>query len=150
MNSTTICQIKPASLGDLAELRKLEQVCFGQDSWPLFDLLGVLTFPGIIRLKAVVNGGGMAGFAAGERKPEEGRGWVTTIGVRPEFRHQGIGRALLEAVESGIGMERVRLCVRKTNLAAIRMYETAGYRHVGAWPEYYAGGEDALVMEKVR
>jgi ribosomal protein S18 acetylase RimI-like enzyme len=140
-------EIKPASLTDVGDLRKLEQVCFGQDSWPLFDLLGVLTFPGIIRLKAVA-GERMAGFAAGERKPEEGRGWVTTIGVHPEFRQQGIGRALLEAVESGIGMQRVRLCVRKENVAAIRMYETAGYLHVGTWPEYYAGGGDALVMEK--
>jgi len=35
-------------------------------------------------------------------------------------------------------------------LPAIRLYEQTGYQHVSVWPEYYAGGEDALVMEKVR
>jgi ribosomal-protein-alanine N-acetyltransferase len=146
--SPTQFEIKPASLADLGELRKLEQLCFARDAWPLFDLLGVLTFPGIVRLKAVVDER-MAGFAAGERKPEEGRGWVTTIGVHPDYRRSGIGKALLAAIEQGIHMERIRLCVRKNNLPAIRMYEQTGYFHVGVWHAYYVDGEDALVMEKV-
>jgi len=142
-------EIKPASLADLGELRRLEQICFNQDAWPWFDLLGVLTFPGIVRVKAVANGR-MVGFAAGERKPDEGRAWVTTIGVQPEFRRSGLGRALLAAIEEGVAMRPIRLCVRKNNLPAIRLYEQTGYQHVGLWPMYYTDGEDALVMEKVR
>jgi ribosomal-protein-alanine N-acetyltransferase len=142
-------EIKTASLVDLGDLRKLEQLCFARDAWPLFDLLGVLTFPGIVRYKAVV-GERMAGFAAGERKPEEGRGWVTTIGVHPDYRRSGIGKALLATVEQAINMDHIRLCVRKNNLPAIRMYEQTGYLHVGLWHAYYVDGEDALVMEKVR
>jgi ribosomal protein S18 acetylase RimI-like enzyme len=149
VNDSVKFEIKPASLADVGELRKLEQVCFGQDSWPLFDLLGVLTFPGIVRLKAVVDER-MAGFAAGDRKMDEGRGWVTTIGVHPDYRRSGIGKALLAAIEEGISRSHIRLCVRKNNLPAIRMYEQTGYQHVGLWPDYYADGEDALVMEKVR
>ncbi len=149
MNSIVTFEIKPASLGDLGDLRKLEQLCFAKDSWPLFDLLGVLTFPGIVRFKAVI-GERMAGFAAGERKTEEGRGWVTTIGVHPDYRRSGIGKALLAAVEHRIGMSHIRLCVRQGNLPAIHMYEQTGYQHVGVWHEYYVDGEDALVMEKVR
>lgn len=149
MNSTSSFEIQTASLGDLGELRKLEQVCFGKDSWPLIDLFGVLTFPNVVRLKAVV-AGRMIGFAAGERKPAEGRGWVTTIGVQPEYRRTGIGRVLLAACEEGLSLPRIRLCVRRSNLAAIKLYEQTGYKHVGVWPEYYADREDALVMEKSR
>ena len=48
------------------------------------------------------------------------------------------------------GIGRVRLSVRMSNEAAIRLYERAGYTRVGAWGNYYTDGEDGLVMEKTR
>jgi hypothetical protein len=38
-------EIVKASLRDLNALRKLEQISFDKDAWPLFDLIAVLTFP---------------------------------------------------------------------------------------------------------
>lgn len=140
--------IEPASLRDLGELRRLEKECFDQDSWPLIDLMGVLSLPGIVRFKAVVEDR-MVGFIAGEPHPAEGIGWITTLGVLPPYRRRGIARALLAACEARIGMPRVRLSVRRSNLPAILLYEGNGYRQVEVWERYYSGGEDALVLEKL-
>ncbi len=128
-------------------LRRFEGQVFPQDSWPLLDLIAVLTFPGIQRIKAVSDGV-LVGFAAAEFR--EGRDWITTIGVLPAYRRQGVARALLEACESRLSAPLIRLCVRRSNLPAIRLYEQFGYHQVDVWRMYYNGGEDALVMEKVR
>ena len=68
----------------------------------------------------------------------------------PEYRHQGIGRRLLEACEERLTTPRLRLCVRPSNEEAIRMYKMAGYSHVDRWGKYYNDGEDSLVMEKLK
>ena len=45
---------------------------------------------------------------------------------------------------------RIRLCVRRSNEAAKRLYLETGYYQIDVWPHYYRGGEDAIVMEKGR
>ena len=140
-------EIIPATWRDLKELRYLEQACFQQDAWPLLDLIGVLSFPGIIRLKAMIDGK-LVGFIAGEIRNPKGLAWIATFGVLPAFRRQGIGSALLGACEESLGVDRVRLSVRVGNKTAIRIYKSFGYQQVGTWPEYYRGGVDAVVLEK--
>lgn len=140
-------EILPATFRDLNALRRLEHACFEQDAWSLFDLIAVLTFPDVVRLKAVEDGQ-MVGFIAGDPRPSQGFSWIATIGVLPEYQGNGIGRALLQACESRLSTPRLRLSVRISNTAAIRLYEQEGYHHVDIWHAYYTGGEDALVMEK--
>ena len=142
-------EIIPATIRDLNALRKLERICFEKDSWPLFDLIAVLTFPDVIRLKAVENGQ-MVGFVAGDSRPSQGFSWIATIGVLPEYRRQGIGRDLLYACEAQLKTPRLRLSVRASNQAAIALYEKEGYRTTDIWKAYYDDGENAIVMEKPR
>ncbi len=140
-------EILAASLRDLSALRRIEQACFPKDAWPLLDLLAVLSFPDVVRLKAMVDGK-MAGFVAGDLRRTEGLGWIATIGVLPEYRRKGIGRALLRACERQMNTSHFRLCVRVENLEAIQMYEEEGYLRTDTWKKYYNDGGDALVMEK--
>lgn len=140
-------EIIPANLLDLGPLRKLEQVCFPTDAWPLLDLISVLGSPSVVRLKAIENGQ-MVGFVAGDRI--DGIAWVATVGVLPEHRHRGIGRALIEACENQLNLSHVRLCVRESNMEAIRLYEKIGYHVVDTWYRYYKDGSNALVMDKSR
>jgi ribosomal protein S18 acetylase RimI-like enzyme len=140
---------KPAGLRDLSTLRQVEQICFGPDAWPLIDLIGVLSFPGIVRIKAVAEER-IAGFIAGEPKPWEETGWITTIGVLPEFRRLGIASKLILDCEKAMQQPAVKLCVRRSNSAAISLYEHLGYRRFQTWPGYYSDKEDALVMLKSR
>jgi ribosomal protein S18 acetylase RimI-like enzyme len=139
--------IIPASIRDLGALRHLEHVCFERDAWPIFDLIAVLTFPDIIRLKAIEDGQ-MIGFVAGDPRRSEGFSWIATIGVLPEYRRKGVARKLLRTCERQLTTPRVRLSVRTTNNGAITLYEQEGYRTIDIWRHYYDDGEDALVMEK--
>ncbi len=140
-------EIIKASILDLNALRKLENETFAKDAWPLFDLIAVLTFPDVIRIKAVVDGQ-MVGFVAGDPRPRDGWGWVATIAVDTRYQRRGIGLALLHACESKLGVPRSRLTVRPSNHIAIAMYEKDGYKSLDLWKGYYNDGEDALLMEK--
>ena len=142
-------EILPANLRDIGQLRHVEQACFPKDAWPLLDLMAVLSFPEVVRLKAVVDGH-MVGFIAGDPRRSESMAWIATLGVLPEFRRQGIARLLLLECEKRLNSGRLRLCVRQDNTPAIRLYEQEGYVHVGTWTKYYNDGGDALVMEKIR
>ncbi len=141
--------IEQATLRDLAALRRLEQISFPKDAWPLLDLIGVLTFGGVLRLKAMCDQQ-MVGFIAGDVRRMEGMAWIATVAVLPEYRGRGIGAALLQACEEKIPVNKIRLCVRLTNAVAIRLYERFGYSKVGEWTRYYQDGESALVMEKLK
>jgi ribosomal protein S18 acetylase RimI-like enzyme len=139
--------IEPATWRDLNALRHLEKVCFPHDAWPLWDLVGVLTLPNVVRLRAVA-GGQLIGFIAGDVRPAESIAWIATLGVLPEYRGRGIGRGLLQACEQRLDVRRVQLNVRTTNQSAIQLYQTSGYERSGLWPAYYQDGEDALIMAK--
>jgi ribosomal protein S18 acetylase RimI-like enzyme len=142
--------IENATWRDLGELRTLEAECFGKDAWPLLDLIGVLTLPGNVRIKAVTPEGKMAGFIAGDPHPAEKLGWITTLGVRVAYRKQGMAASLLSECEEYMRMRFVRLCVRSNNEPALHLYERAGYSRVTVWKGYYIDGQDALVLEKDR
>ena len=141
-------EIQPASIRDLGALRRLEHACFDKDAWPLLDLMAVLTWPDVIRLKAVENGE-MIGFIAGDPRRSQGVAWIATLGVDPSYRRRGIGLKLLKACEAQVKLSHVKLTVRISNDAAISLYKKAGYRTVDIWKKYYSDGEDGLVMEKI-
>ena len=140
-------EIQTASLRDLGALRRLEQACFQKDAWPLLDLMAVLTWPDVIKLKAVEDGE-MVGFVACDPRPAEGASWIAPIGVDPRYQRRGIGRSLLRACEARTAQPSLKLTVRMSNHAAIALYEKEGYRSVDIWKRYYHDGEDGLVMEK--
>jgi len=142
-------QIIPATLRDLNSLRHLEKVCFPQDAWSLFDLIAALTFPDVIRLKAVQDGK-MVGFIAGDPRRSQGFSWIATVGVLPDYRQQGIGRNLLHRCEEQLSTPRLRLSVRMSNKIAIQIYRKDGYQTIDIWRKYYKDGENAVVMEKSR
>ena len=142
-------QIIPANLRDLNSLRHLEKVCFPQDVWSIFDLAAVLTYPDVVRLKAVQDEK-MIGFIAGDPRRSQGFSWIATVGVLPAYQRQGIGRRLLRLCEEQLPTARVRLSVRISNENAIQLYRQEGYQTINIWESYYKDGSDAVIMEKSR
>ena len=140
-------RVEAANWRDLNSLRIIEHACFQQDTWPLWDLIAVLTLPGVLRFKAVVDGC-MVGFIAADLLRAEREAWIATLCVQPEFQRRGIGRQLLEECEAKITMPKIKLSVRVSNKAAIQLYSSFGYSQLEIWSKYYQDGEDALVMEK--
>jgi len=76
---------------------------------------------------------------------------ITNLAVHPSFRRRGLARALLARVlQEGrrSAVELVFLEVRPTNVEALALYESFGFRVIGRRRGYYFDtGEDALVME---
>ncbi|MDR1989311.1 MAG: ribosomal protein S18-alanine N-acetyltransferase [Acidobacteriaceae bacterium] len=75
---------------------------------------------------------------------------INNLAVRPSFRRAGIGAALLDRVLSTARDERasaVLLEVRRSNDAARRLYERAGFAVIDVRRAYYTNPvEDALVL----
>jgi ribosomal-protein-alanine N-acetyltransferase len=140
-------EIMPATWHDFSAVRELEKVCFPVDVWPLWDVLGVLTFPSILRFKVVLDRQ-LVGFIAVDIRTRKKEAWISTLGVLPAFRRRGIATLLIEACERSVEVPYMRLSVRASNQWAIRLYARLGYKAYTNWPRYYRGGEKAVVMQK--
>ena len=74
---------------------------------------------------------------------------INNIAVRGDLRGRGVGRWLLRAVlQAGLDRrcEVASLEVRPSNDVARRLYASHGFVEVGRRPNYYAEGEDAILM----
>jgi ribosomal protein S18 acetylase RimI-like enzyme len=78
------------------------------------------------------------GFAIGVARPDHG--WVSDIGVLPDFRRRGIGEALLRRMFelfAARGFPQARLNVDAANATgATRLYERAGMHPTHRWVVY--------------
>lgn len=73
-----------------------------------------------------------------------GEGELLNLAVDPSARRTGVGRSLLEAM-----MQRAEIWhleVRESNVAAIALYDSLGYKKVGRRSGYYVDGEAALLF----
>jgi len=77
---------------------------------------------------------------------------ILNVATDPDRRRKGVGITLMLAAEERSKPRRVTIStleVRRSNAAAIGLYQKLGYEHVGVRPRYYADNqEDALVMTK--
>jgi ribosomal-protein-alanine N-acetyltransferase len=140
-------EIVLATWHDFNAVRRLEKICFPVDAWPFWDIIGVLTLPDVLRMKAEI-AGDLAGFIAVDIRKRENLAWIAVVGVLPDYRRQGIATALIQACEDRLTVPYLRLSVRASNQAAQVLYEQLGYTAFDRWPGYYVGGEDAVVMQK--
>lgn len=75
---------------------------------------------------------------------------INNLAVRPELRGHGLGAQLLESIVTEarhLGATSLMLEVRRSNLAAQRLYSKAGFHESGVRQSYYTQPvEDALVL----
>jgi ribosomal-protein-alanine N-acetyltransferase len=90
---------------------------------------------------------GISGFG---RLPVK-KGHIVSVAVLGKIRGEGIGTALISAAMegmSGYGASEFFLEVRKSNEAAVKVYEKLGYSVRRVLRGYYRDGEDAYLMVK--
>jgi len=76
-------------------------------------------------------------------------GHITNIAIAPNKRGMGYGERLTRALMEGAaakGTGYMTLEVRRSNAAAIALYEKLGFFKVGVRKGYYENGEDAHIM----
>lgn len=145
MKAPIIRRVEP---DDLASIYRIELLSFGSDAYP-FSYLKLLSM--VCRDFFIVAelAGKVIGYAVA--RVEHRLGHMISIAVVPEHRRQGIAsmlmRALLDAL-SKKGVQRVKLEVRESNVAAQNLYKKMGFRVSGKIERYYGDGETAILMAK--
>ncbi|HEY7332525.1 MAG TPA: ribosomal protein S18-alanine N-acetyltransferase [Candidatus Limnocylindria bacterium] len=136
---------------DIPGVHEVERLSFATP-WPAYAFEQELTGNRLARYVVARAGSGpmerVVGFAGVWLMVDEAH--ITTFGVHPDWRRQGIGRRLmvrLLELADELQARRMTLEVRAGNLAAQALYRGFGFEVAGRRPRYYTDdGEDALVM----
>jgi ribosomal-protein-alanine N-acetyltransferase len=139
--------VEPMRLDDVAAVHEIERLSF-RTPWPAYAFEQELRGNRLARYLVARAGEHVVGFAGLWQMVDEAH--ITTFGVHPDWRRQGIGRQLLLNVAelaTAIGARRMTLEVRESNVGAQALYGAFGFDVVGRRKAYYTDdGEDALVM----
>jgi ribosomal-protein-alanine N-acetyltransferase len=140
--------IVPLQERHLAEVMEIERASFGMP-WSQEGLLRVMTTPGSLAYAAEIDGT-LVGYVLALRVDEEAE--ILKLAVHPDVRGQGVARVLNArciAELKELGCRELYLEVRRSNLAAISLYEGFGFREVGVRKSYYTSPvEDAILMRR--
>ena len=135
--------IRRARADDLELVFELERACL-PDAWRREWLEAVLAESRYL-VFIIESGGYILGWsAAGEAEIER-------LGVLPESRGKGWGRALTLAILEEFRLRRVEsvfLEVRQSNAPARALYRACGFEESGWRTDYYDDGEDAVLMRR--
>lgn len=141
-------QMSPMTLEDLDDVLAIERASF-LTPWSRGAFRYELTQNRVARSTVVRVGSQLVGYLCLWEIGRETH--ITNLAVHPSFRRRGMARALLKrTIEDARrnGVELVFLEVRPTNVEAVMLYESFGFRVIGRRKGYYFDtGEDALVME---
>jgi [ribosomal protein S18]-alanine N-acetyltransferase len=144
-------QLRPATLRDIPHMRELEQSTKTAARWRAaqYDELFAPGAPARITIVAIEESAEapIHGFLIARCLPDE---WeIENVIVDKQYRQRGIGsllvRELLARARVG-GACSVILEVRESNLPALRLYETIGFKPEGRRRDYYQDPvEDAIL-----
>jgi ribosomal-protein-alanine N-acetyltransferase len=140
--------LAPMTLDDLDEVLSIEKASF-YTPWSRGAFRYELTQNRVARSMVVRVGRDIAGYLCLWEIGHEIH--VTNLAVHPRHRRHGLARMLLAAMLDDARRKNVELVfleVRPTNVEALNLYESLGFRVIGRRKGYYFDtGEDALVME---
>lgn len=142
--------VRPMTAEDLLAVSALEKECFSAP-WSEKTLEAELRNPLNRFLAAVSEDGKLLGYAGVQTVAGEGS--VFNVAVTKTARRHGIGGELVRGIVAKAkeqGAETVYLEVRAGNLAAINLYERAGFVFCGLRKNYYKNPvEHAILMKLV-
>jgi ribosomal-protein-alanine N-acetyltransferase len=128
-------------------VHEIERLSF-RTPWPAYAFEQELKGNRLARYLVARAGDRVVGFAGIWTMVDDAH--VTTFGVHPDWRRQGIGRQLLlnlAELAVAIGAKRMTLEVRASNVPAQALYRSFDFDLVGRRAGYYTDdGEDALIM----
>ena len=142
-------KITDMTVSHVAQVARLEQICFGTEAWSEKSVAGELDNKLSLWLVAL-DGDAVAGYVGSQTVLDETD--MMNVAVHPDFRRQGIARQLIDELVQRLkaaGSRCLTLEVRASNAGAIALYENLGFQEVGRRPRYYRNPrEDALILRK--
>jgi len=130
-------QLRPAQLEDIADLARMDELCFGvpveiSRRWLEHDL-GESTHQVTV---AILEGIRIGKIMVYKGEPEA---YIAGFCMKPEYRHRGYGKAILAQTVEQLVAEHppeIVLEVACHNAGALSLYERCGFRTVTAY-DYY-------------
>ncbi len=137
-----IREMKPE---DIEHVLKISEECFNSDAWNRkafereFELEHSYRF-------VIEEGGVIVGYAVVWRIFEDAT--LMSIAIRKDMWGKGYGKRLMEfLIDYFRGkVQRFLLDVRRSNIRAIRLYQSLGFKIVSERKNYYSDGENAFQM----
>ncbi|HEY6451835.1 MAG TPA: ribosomal protein S18-alanine N-acetyltransferase [Steroidobacteraceae bacterium] len=135
-------------VSDIAEVARIERASytFPWTEGIFRDCLRVNYFCRVVEAAGGIVGHGVMSVAASEAH-------LLNVCIEEAHRCRGIGGRLLQhllRLAAGAGAAEALLEARPSNLPAIRLYQSLGFRQIGTRRGYYqaiGGREDALVLK---
>jgi len=142
-------QIRAANEKDVRSLADMDQICFALP-WSEKSFFEEITRNTVARYVVAEMAGQIVGYAGIWMIQDEGH--ITNIAVHPDFRRQGIAKAMiftLIEISEAAGVKFYTLEVRASSESAISLYQGMGFKACGVRKGYYEdNNEDAIIMWK--
>ena len=138
-------EIERMTMADVDDIAEVEKRCF-ERPWSRQSFVNEMENAHAVYF-AAKDGGRAIGYAGCWEV--SGEGDITNVAVAPEYRRRGVASRLLDGLIKYAAeqeMELLTLEVRKSNIAAQRLYEKFGFKVIGERKRYYSDREDALIM----
>jgi [ribosomal protein S18]-alanine N-acetyltransferase len=145
MNDIEICTV-----ADLDALFALEQASFSSDQLSRRQFRAAFNNPRAFFLK-LTEAERLIGYGLVFLRSRGASARLYSLCIAKDARGGGRGARLLLALEQAAharGARRMSLEVRRSNRAARKLYERAGYQLRHGLPGYYADGADGVSLEK--
>ncbi|OSQ42223.1 GCN5 family acetyltransferase [Thalassospira sp. MCCC 1A01428] len=143
--------LRPATDVDLADLVRIENICFDQDRMSRRTMRHFIASATAGFWVAVCSDVVIAYVVVIYRR-NTALARLYSMAVAPAFQRAGIGQMLLRHAEEAtldFGAPMLRLEVHPQNDAAISLYRKNGYQEFALYPDYFPDHSPALRMEKV-
>lgn len=139
-----IDKLKPEYIEQIAEL---EKICFSEP-WSAEAVMDSYRSGTVFFVS--VKDGAVLGYLG--IKPVLDEGYITNVAVFPEYRNMGVAKALMTRLDR-FSKERelsfISLEVRESNIPAISLYNSFGYKNEGVRKNFYRNPlENAIIMTK--
>lgn len=135
------------TLADVPQVHAIEEKTF-PTPWSYQSFVDEMTTNKCARYVVAEEAGRVIAYAGAWLVFDEGH--ITNIAVEQSARGRGVGTAVTRALmqyASNMGVSYMTLEVRRSNLAAQRMYRALGFIELGVRKRYYEdNGEDAYLM----
>jgi len=139
-------EVREMKKEDLPEVFRINKENFTTDAWSMEGFEREFKLPYSRKFVAEMSGKVIA-YSIFWIIEEEAH--LMTFSVDKNYWGRGIGKEFLREVLNRLKAEvkRVLLDVRKSNIRAIRLYQSLNFRIIGERKYYYSDGENAIQME---
>ncbi|WP_432409596.1 ribosomal protein S18-alanine N-acetyltransferase [Wukongibacter sp. M2B1] len=139
--------VREMTLDDLDDVMEIEKICF-TTPWAKESFEKEIRDNHLAKYLVIKYNGKIVGYGGMWTIIDEGH--ITNIAIHEDYRNKKLGSFLVESMieyASNLGIRRMTLEVRESNIAAQSLYSKFGFESYGKRPKYYQDNdEDAIIM----